>query len=487
MAAVCALDVGTTRIKALLLDEELSPGPLASVPSVLSTPEPGAAEVDVEALWAQALAAIRQTARASAPVAAVVIANQRATVLPVDDAGHPRGPGLSWQDTRGGTTLATWLQGVGREHFAQVTGLVPSAIWSVSKILWWREHGWPAGTRVATVQDWLLRRLGAGEWMLDPANASLTGLLDIHSLAWDAGLVQAAGLSLEQLPALVPSGTQIGALSAEAASATGLSAGTPLILGGGDQQCANLGAGVWHPGLVTVNLGTAGVVSAPSERVVIDPAGRLVCVAHVLPGRWLLEGLEDAYGGAHRWGQSLLGAPLVDLAGAAPAGSRGLLFFPYLAGSGAPDHDSTARAALLGLTLAHGPADVARAILEGTTIELARIVAATREFLAPRLLVASAGAATHNLLLEMLANLTNLPVALAPHPETALMGAGLLAWLGLRRWPTADAALAALPPRAKTIHPDPQEAATHRALLDRYQATLAVLRKGRTLSLGGAR
>ncbi len=514
MATVCALDVGTSRIKALLLTEQLAPvQPPVIAPSVLSLPAPAVAEVDPEALWGQVLAVLRRVAGAGGRPEALAISNQRATALPTDDSGRPYGPALSWQDTRGSEDLQRWLDRVGRRRFAEITGLAPSTIWSVAKILWWVEQGLPAGARIATLQDWLLRRLGAPGWTLDHANGSLVGLMDIRKLTWDEDLLRAAGLTPGQLPALSPSGVRVGALSSQVAAATGLPAGMPLVLGGGDQQCSALGLGVLQPGTVAVNLGTAGVVGVPTGQPVIDPRGRLVCLAHVVRGRWVLEGLEETYGGAQHWGYDLLGRDPVELAAEAPLGSRGLLFLPYLAGSGAPDYDARAHGVVLGLSLAHTGSDLARALLEGITIELVRILDVARELLGagrpapneatsaassrrqacepdsasskgPRFaLVASGGGARRPLLLAMLSGLAGLPVTEAVETESSLVGAGLLAWVGLRRWPAAEQAAAVLPAGGKTIYPNPAEADTYRALYRRYLNALAALRQGGLLAL----
>jgi xylulokinase len=484
MAVVCAIDVGTTRIKAMLFGEDLSPGPVVSAPSVLNTPVPGAVEVDAEALWTQTLTALREIAAASSDkVAGLAITNQRATVFVLDDAGNPLGPGLSWQDGRGSEQLTSWMAGVGAARFTQITGLVPSTIWSLAKILWWRAGDLPAGARFATIQDWLLHRLGAPDWVLDHADASLTGLFNIGSLEWDGELMQAAGLTQSQLPSLAPSGKRVGKIDAGVAALTGLPTDTELILGGGDQQCADLGAGALHPGMAVANLGTAGVITVTTDRPVVDPYGRLVCVAHVVPDRWILEGLENSYGGAHGWGQRLFGDRLVKLAADVPVGSRGLICLPYLAGIGAPDYDSDARGVLLGLTLAHGSADIARSILEGTTIELVRILDAARELVGVDRLVASGGGANSPLLLEMLANLAGVSVTMVPHPETTLLGAGLLAWVALGRWPDAVAAAAALPFPAETVYPAPARAGAYRALYDRYLDALRRLRQAGLLDL----
>lgn len=344
MPAVCAVDVGTTRIKALTVSEEGTPGPVAGAPSELETPRPGAAEVDADALWRRTLGVLRQAAATAGQVAALAITNQRATVFVVDGAGTPLARGLSWHDRRGEQALSAWLERVGAAHFAQVTGLVPSALWSLSRILWWQQRGLPPGARFATVQDWLLRRLGASEWVLDPANASAVGLLNVHSLTWDDALLQATGVARAQLPALAASGTPVGRLARGVAAATGLPAGTPLILGGGDQQCASLGAGVVDPGMVAANLGTAGVISAPCERPLIDRRGRLVCLAHVVPGRWVLEGLETSYGGGLTWGGDLLGEDPVAVAPEAEASLFGTALLAWLGLGHWPDLHAAAAA-----------------------------------------------------------------------------------------------------------------------------------------------
>lgn len=485
MATVLAVDVGTTRVKACALSQEATLGALASAPAPVKAPQPGAVEVDAQALWETVLAVLREAAAAGPPAEALAIANQRATVLVTDDAGAPLAPGLSWQDTRGGEALSAWLDAVGRQAFAQATGLAPSVVWSLAKILWWREQGLPRGARFATVQDWLLRRLGARDWVLDHANASLTGLMNIHSLDWDERLLQTAGLRAAQLPALAPSGTPVGQLDSAVAAATGLAAGTPLILGGGDQQCAALGAGALEPGATSLTMGTAGAVSTALARATIDPQSRLVCLAHVIPGRWTLEGLQDAYGAALRWGSDLLGQDLTGLAADAPIGSRGLVCLPYLAGSGAPDHDSQARAAILGLTLAHGRSDVARAVLEGATVELVRILAAVQTLAPVGRLVANGGGARMGLLLEMLAGLAGTPVQVAAQVESSLVGAGLLAWVGLGRWPDALTAGASLPAPPQTVAPDSEQAAAYHDLYGRYLGALDSLRRGGLLRPAG--
>jgi xylulokinase len=483
MAAVLAMDIGSTRIKALALAADGTPERVHAVPSVLQMPRPGEAVVDADALWGQVLQLLRQAAETSPRPAALAISNQRATVFLLDEAARPLAPGLSWQDGRGAAEMAQFMAQVGTEHFRQITGLAPSVIWSLAKILWWRSRGLPAGARFATIQDWLLHRLGAEGWFIDPANASLTGLLAIRSLTWDPDLLRAAGVEPAQLPSLLPSATPVGVLSSDVALATGLPSGLPLILGGGDQQCADLGVGAIDAGQVSVNLGTAGVVSAPISQPAIDPLGRLVCLAHVRPGTWVLEGLEGSYGGAVQWGRRLLREDLPALAREVPMGSRGLLFYPYLAGSGAPDNDPRARGVLLGLTIAHDRADVARAVLEGVTLELVRILAAMRELAPVHQLLASGGGERERLLLDLLANCSDLPVACAPHPESSLIGAGLLAWVGLGRWPNVTSAVATLPTPTAWVRPDPQLAHSCGQLYSRYQATLERLRSGELLAL----
>ncbi|MBM4321895.1 MAG: hypothetical protein FJ125_18655, partial [Deltaproteobacteria bacterium] len=326
---VCCIDIGTTRLKVAAFDEELQLVALESS-GTIAGPAARPYELDLVALPALAGETLRgllaHPAVAGRSIAGLSVTGQRATVAELHGNGSPAGPALSWQDGRGHAALELLLARFGRGEFSSITGLPPSALWSISKILWLQEQRGASlehDRRLALLPDFLLGWLGAEGLVTDLSSASLTGLLDLGTLRWCGRLLDELGLVEEQLPQLLPAGARIGRLGVEAARHTGLMAGTPLYLGGGDQQCAALGLGAVEPGEVALCLGTAAVVSCPVDRPVLDPSGRTFCTAHVVPGRWVLEGIHNAFGSSLGWVQAMLGlgsaAELLELAEVAVA------------------------------------------------------------------------------------------------------------------------------------------------------------------------
>jgi len=186
-----------------------------------------------------------------------------------------------------------------------------------------------------------------------------------------------------------PAGTQVGIIRASIAEQTGFAVGTPICVGAGDQNCGMVGMGAIQPGMATVTLGTGGLVIVSLARP-IDGIGGLMITNHAAPGLWEAEGASTAAASAYRWFRDTLGtveqalaaqhgrsayAYLDDLAAAAPAGSKGLLFLPYLATAATPRWNAQARAAFIGLSFAHGRSEMIRAVLEGVVLEVRDMMA----------------------------------------------------------------------------------------------------------------
>lgn len=484
---VCCADLGTTHIKAALVD---SAGEIVAL-STLDAPPALSHDAGVvfdaqEYLRLTCHCIAEVAARAAKPVAGLALTSQRATVVPLGPSGLPAGPAISWQDGRGERALARFVGAFGAGRFREITGLPPGVLWSLAKILWLRE---PEGARclvapahrLALLHDWILWRLGAQDLVTDPSNASLSGLLDLSRLAWSSDLLGALDLEARQLPAILPAGTPAGVLGAEMATATGLPVGTRLVVGGGDQQCAALGAGVCDPGRASLCVGTAAVVSSPSDKPVSDAAGRWFCTAHVVSGRWVLEGIHNAFGSSMTWGATLLGleepAELEALAAQCPGGTGDVVFLPFLAGIGSPDFDPAARGTLSGLRLGTSRAQVARAVLVGVCLEVRRILDAMEpEVEVGRLLIVGGAAAGH--VSQILADMTGRSLGVSAAREASLLGAAILAWTGAGRFADArqgaaewsDREVAQFDPRA-----DPTEVArTYR----RYCTLVEAMRRG---------
>ncbi len=485
---VCCLDMGTTSVKAALLDLE---GRIVGMASSAQLQVGGAgagAEFDADEHVREALRLVREAlAKAGASggsVAALSVTNQRASVVPLCRDLKPCGPAISWQDTRCGDVVTAFSRTLSAERFTRLTGLPQSFLWTLGKTLWLKSNRpdvWASTARIALVHDLVLRALGTDDIVTDVSNASLTGMLELRGGHWSREILEAAGLSESLLPKLARPGEVVGKLSEEAARATGLAAGTPLVAGGGDQQCATLGIGVLDPGDAGLCLGTAAVVSCPVPEPLPDPAGRYFCTAHAVPGRFVLEGIHNAFGASQSWAAEALDfgslEALEAAAAAAPAGAGGVMFLPWLAGIGTPDFDASARGVFAGMTMATGRGDLARAVFEGIALETGRILDAFQASPVPlRRLILSGGGSSRALIGQVLADLTGRELLLDSVTQASLAGAAALAWTGAGAFPDVAAAGAALGGRPERILRPALPQEQRGALARRYERWVAAAR-----------
>lgn len=479
---VCCVDLGTSRIKGALIDPKGALVAHSSCPAPPPKLSGGGVELDAEATFEATCRCVAEVVGggAGAEVVGVALTGQRATVVPVAPGGRAAGPALSWQDTRGQEQLDRLRRVLPPADMVAITGLPPSTLWSLSKILWLRERSTGAAAepmQYTLLADYVLSRLGAGELVTDPSNASLTSLLDLKRLDWSPEVLAAAGIDASMLPRIEPSGAEVGALDGEVARRTGLAQGTPLVLGGGDQQCAALGLAVCDPGDVGLCVGTAAVVSCPTDRPSFDQGGGWFCTAHVIPDRWVVEGIHNSFGSSLTWARELLGLDrpedLPALARESSEGAGGVTYLPFLAGIGSPDFDPAVRGGLEGLDLSTTRAEVARAVLEGVSLEVRRILDALETGARPRRLEL-AGGATDRYYGQVLADVLGLPLGVSSTPEASLLGAAILAWTAAGRYESpAQGARSVAARGSREIVPGPSRDWVARG----YQRYLKLVRK----------
>ena len=384
---IAAVDCGTSAVKAAVLDDRGRALAVADRAVPCRHFPDGRVEQDARQLKAAAFRVLRQVLAAGPDyarrVAAVAVTNQRATVVCTGADGEPLAPALSWQDMRGSPELARVRRELDDRAYFHLTGLPNHPVFSLAKILCVRRRQpelYRKTARFVLLHDFLARALGCDDFYTDVSNASLTGLMDLRTQRWSRPLLELSGVPEGKLPIIVAPGQPIGRVSRTAARRSGLPEGTPIIAGGGDQQCAGLGAGVTEPGVCSITLGTASVVFCQTSRPVLDPRRRVTCCAHALPGRWCLEGLQNTAGDAVNWAaRQLAGARGLTPAfwrkvAAVPPGARGVIFLPYLAGAAAPHWRAEATGMWLGLRRSHDPACLMRAVLEGVAVDNRRIL-----------------------------------------------------------------------------------------------------------------
>ncbi len=458
------LDVGTSGVKAILVSEDGNVAASATTALTLSTPHPGWAEQDPAAWWQASLASIAEV-RARCPtasIAAIGISGQMHSSVFLDRTGQVIRPALLWCDGRTTAECAEITERVGGESRLRDLACNPALEgFTLPKVLWLRNHEPDGYARLATVmlpKDYIRYRL-TGVLATDPSDASATLMYDTAKLRWSEEILKAVDVSMSIVPAVGGSSEVLGHVTPEAASATGLQEGTPVVGGGADNACGAAGVGAVDVGEVVSSWGTSGTVLAPMRAPHVDPLLRAHTFCHVVPGVWYMMGVVLSAGGAFNWYREQFARDLDDASAArqldaeaasVSAGSEGVTFLPYLQGERTPHRDASARGALLGLSLAHTRAHTTRAVLEGVTFALRDSLTILQERgLAPTQLLLTGGGAKSAFLRTLQADVFGLPVTTVNREEGPAYGAALLAAVGVGAFADLAAATRA------TLHREP--------------------------------
>ena len=347
-------------------------------------------------------------------------------------------PSLIWCDQRSQAQVDFVNRKVGVERVLAYTANPVLTGFTLPKLLWVRDHEPRNFERVRKMllpKDYLRFQL-TGEYASEVSDASGTALFDVVNRRWSYEMVDALGLDRSILPKVYESSEVSGVVSQQAADATGLAAGTPVVGGGGDQASSAVGNGIVEPGLVSCTLGTSGVVFAHMEKVEYDRLGRVHTFCHAVPGKWHVMGVTQGAGLSLQWFRNNLatGVAYDDLmteAATAPAGSHGAFWLPYLMGERTPHLDALARGGWIGLTAMHNRADLVRAIVEGVSYSQKDCLVIIEELGAEaRSVRASGGGAKSPFWRQTLADILEKIVVTLESQEGSAYGAALLAMAG---------------------------------------------------------
>jgi xylulokinase len=506
MAALMGIDVGTSGLRAIVVDAasgRVLGAATADYP--LLTPHPQWAEQHPRDWWRAAQTAIPEALRRAGgrggELVALGLTGQMHGLVLLDEAGAPIRPALLWCDQRTEAQCAEIHRRVGLERLKAIARNPALTGFTAPKVLWVREHEPEAYARVrrALLPKDYLRLLLSGEYATDVADASGTLLLDVPRRRWSDDLLAALEIPRSWLPEVYEGPEVVARVSAAGAGATGLPEGLPIVAGGGDQAAGGVGNGIVGPGLVSCTVGTSGVVFAATEAVT-DAPDALQMFCHSVPGMWHVMGVTQAAGLSLRWVRDHLAAGdggatgdaayerlMADAAGAAP-GCEGLLFLPYLMGERAPHLDPEARGGWIGLTARHTRADLVRAVLEGVSYSLRDCLALLEAAgIAVADVRASGGGARSALWRGIMADVFGRPVAVLENAEGPAFGAALLAGTGAGAYPDVATACARTLREAGRIEPDPGRREVYGAYYDVYRGLYPALKPslGRLAALAG--
>lgn len=373
-------------------------------------------------------------------------------------------PALIWCDQRTEAQSKELEHSIGLDRLIQLTSNPPLTNFTLTKLLWVREHepqNWERVRKIMLPKDYVRLRL-TGESAIDVADASGTLLLDVAHRTWSSEILSKTGIDINLLPKLFESQDICGQLSEAGASASGLRKGISVVAGAGDQAAGAVGMGITRAGVVSATIGTSGVVFAATDRPSLDPKGRLHTFCHAIPGRWHVMGVTQAAGLSLRWFRDRFGAGADDgrdpyerlsaEAASVPAGSEGVFWAPYLMGERTPHLDPNARAAFVGLSASHSRAHLIRAILEGVAYSLKDTFSIFDEIHVPvERIRLGGGGARSPLWQQIQADVYAHEVEILKAEEGAAYGAAILAGVGAGCWKSVDEACDAVVSVAKTV------------------------------------
>jgi xylulokinase len=447
MAYFLGIDTSTTSSKALLIDDRGEVIAVASSPHTLQTPKPLWSEQDPREWWGAVAASIRSVLEKAGlggdAVGAVGLTGQMHGLVLLDEAGEVLRPAILWNDQRTQQQCDEIHARIGRERFIQITGNVALTGFTAPKILWVRENEpevFSKASHILLPKDFIRYKL-TGEYAMDKADGAGTVLFDLKSRDWSDEVLAALEIPRLWMPKTFEGPECTGFVTEEAASFTGLKAGTPVMAGGGDQAAQAVGVGAVEPGIVGLTVGTSGVVFATTPSALVEPEGRLHAFCHAVPGMWHFMGVMLSAAGSLQWYRDTLARKmsfddLLKEAESVPAGSDGLQFLPYLTGERTPHPDPLARGAFIGLTVRHGRAHTTRALLEGVAFGLKDSFTLIQNAgLGSIIQVRASGGGTKGALWrQIMASVLEAELVTVNTTEGAAYGAALLAGVGAGVW-----------------------------------------------------
>ncbi len=461
MSLTIGIDIGTTGTKTVLFDVSRGIVAQASRETTLFSPRPGFAEADTAQWLTNATDSISEvrSAAGAAPgdVDAIAVSGMVPAVVPVDGRGNALRRAILQNDARAHHEIGHLAAALADVDLVTLTGSALSQQSVAPTVAWLAKHEpavYAQTKHLVGSYDWVLSALGADvhverNWALE------SGLYTIDGEIADA-VLKAVHLDRSLLPAVRHPGTQVGALSNEAAELTGLRSGIALVVGGADHVLSAYAAGVNRPGDGLVKLGGAGDILVASDVKVTD--ARLYLDAHPVPGRWLPNGCMATSGSLIRWFQALIGGDELTVldAEAAQRAPAEVLCLPYFLGEKTPLHDPDLRGLFAGMHLGHTRADMYRSVLEAIAFGFRHHVDVFADISIPltRTMITNGGSKS-TLWKQIHADVLGIEMhPVAGHPGASL-GAAIIAAIGvgaLDDWADANRFVTLGPP----VVPDPQ-------------------------------
>jgi len=499
MAYVLGIDIGTSGTKTVLFDKEGTVLASSTVEYPLYQPENGWAEQEPLDWWNAVKSTVSKVISDSGVVAEEIkgigLSGQMHGLVMLDKDNNVLRPSIIWCDQRTAKECEEIEAKVGRERLIEITANPALTGFTASKIMWVKNHQPEIYAKCAHIllpKDYI-RFMLTGEYATEVSDASGMQLLDVPGRCWSDEVLEKLDIDKALLGKVYESPEVTGYVTEEASKATGLKVGTAVVGGAGDNAAAAVGTGVVKEGRAFTTIGTSGVVFAHSDKISIDPKGRVHTFCCAVPGAWHVMGVTQGAGLSLKWLRDTVCSPEIAEAEAqnkdpyyimdkeaekVTIGAERLLYLPYLMGERTPHLDPDARGVFFGLSAMHGRPHMIRAVMEGVSYSLMDCLSVFSEMgIYPDSMIACGGGGTSKLWRKMLADIYNCPISTIASKEGPALGVAILAMVGTGMYGSVEEACEAVIRPGTTQNPESENHDRYMKFYERYCALYPALKE----------
>lgn len=469
------IDLGTSAVKLVMMDEKGAVVKIVSKSYELSFPQPGWSEQNPSDWWAQTLAGLKELSEGidKKQIRGISFGGQMHGLVILDDKDELIRPAILWNDGRTQEETDELNQVVGKEALIGMTGNIAFAGFTAPKLLWLKKHEPENFARIRKImlpKDYLAYCM-TGVHSSDYSDASGTLMLDVENKCWSDGMLKICGVDKDWMPQLFESYEKCGTLRPEVAKVLGFSEDVIVAAGAGDNAAAAVGTGTVGPGKCNLSIGTSGTIFLTNRQYIADPRGVMHSFAHA-DGDYHLMGCMLSAAGCNNWWMNEI-LQTGDFAGEQEnikaLGQNHVYFLPYLMGERSPHNDAFARAAFIGMSMDTTRADMLQAVFEGVAFGLRDSLESARKMgIDPARATICGGGAKSPLWRKIIASIMNIDVDVPAVEEGPGYGGAILAAVADGLYPDVETACAKMIRIRETTAPDPSLTAAYQARYETF-------------------
>ncbi|MEX1377540.1 MAG: xylulokinase [Eubacteriales bacterium] len=494
MKYIAGIDVGTSGVKCIIINEEGEVVSSATENYPLIIPQDGWSEQDPSEWWKGTKTAMKRAVSESgvdnADIVGLGFSGQMHGLVAMDENNNVIRNAILWNDQRTQEECDEIIAAAGGlDSLVSYSNNTMLTGFTGGKLLWMKKHEPEnyAKTKVFFMPKDYIRFLFTGEIMTEVSDASGTGLFDVEKRAWNFNLIEKVGFDKNIFAKCIESDEVAGTVTAEAEKETGLKAGTKVYAGGGDAVIQSTGMGIVAEGTLGLIIGTSGVVAMSLDGFGPNPEGKLQFFCNNAKDKWSAFGCQLSSGGSLEWFKNTFyknsSDPFKEInegAEKSGVGARGVIFLPYLTGERCPHANPNAKGVFYGLSLQHDLGDMARSVMEGVTFglkEIYELIQNAKPDMQPKEILSSGGGSKSPLWRQIQADIFNLPVkTLTGAAEGGAYGGAIVAGVGAGIWANVEDAAKSLTEETVTM-PIAENVSKYEKILATYKGLYKDLEK----------